>query len=149
MLRVTREVQAGISKGENGGATHLQPASHDLLTLEAKSKHNDRCACTCDAGATGYIPCSCSLPQSCHVPLSCEQIMLPPAAKTSMQPLFSKKFCSVRDTSMRPVCNTLLVAYPPTACRMAEDGCGSHALTCITCAHARLKMKLQFSLLLM
>ena len=44
MLRVTREVQAGISRGEPGGGTHLHPASHDLLTLEAKSKHNDRCS---------------------------------------------------------------------------------------------------------
>ena len=44
MLRVTREVQAGISRGEPGGGAHLHPASHDLLTLEAKSKHNDRCS---------------------------------------------------------------------------------------------------------
>ena len=45
LLRVTREVQAVISKGgPNGGAVGatLHPASQELQTIENLMKHNDR-----------------------------------------------------------------------------------------------------------
>ena len=46
LLRVTREVQAVISKGgPNGGAvgaSTLHPASQELQTIENLMKHNDR-----------------------------------------------------------------------------------------------------------
>ncbi len=45
LLRVTREVQAVISKGANGGAVGagtLHPASQELQTIENLMKHNDR-----------------------------------------------------------------------------------------------------------